>query len=59
MNAFECEVGVVFQESSDAFQDLKSWFVVRVIIKCRELKAFIKVDYLFTNAYQKIISNRV
>lgn len=59
MNAFEGEVGVVFQESSDAFQDLEGWFVVRAIINCRELNAFIRVDDLFTNAYREIISNRV
>lgn len=59
MNAFEGEVGVVFQESSDAFQDLESWFVVRAIINFRHLNAFISVYDLFTYAYQEIISNRV
>lgn len=59
MNAFEGEVGVVFQESGDAFQDLEGWFVVRAIINCRDLNAVISVYDLFTNAYQEIISNRV
>lgn len=59
MNAFEGEVGGVFQESSGAFQDLEDWFIVRAIINCRDLDAFISVDDLFTNAYQEIISNRV
>jgi len=59
MNAFEGEVGVVFQESSDAFQDLEGWFVVRAITDCRDLNAFIGVYDLFTNARQEIISNGV
>lgn len=50
MNAFEGEVGAGFQESGDAFQDLEGWFVVRAIINCRELNAFISLDDLFTNA---------
>lgn len=50
MNAFEGEVGAVFPESGDAFQDLEVWFVVRAIINCRELNAFISLDDLFTNA---------
>lgn len=59
MNAFKGEVGVVFQEGSDAFQDLEGWFVVRAIINCRDLNAFISVYDLFTNAHREKISNRV
>lgn len=59
MNAFEVEVGVVFQESSDVFQVLEGWFIFRAIINCRDLNAFISVYDLFTNVYWGIISNRV
>lgn len=59
MNAFEGEVCGVFQESSDVFQDLEGCFIVRAIINCRDLNAFISGYDPYTNTYQEIISNRV
>lgn len=51
---------VFFRKAVMCFRTLKAaCFIVRAIINCRDLNAFISGYDPYTNTYQEIISNRV